>query len=371
MKFPGMKYPIGILAAALLAAGCSKHEAPVAAPRPVIVMQVNAGGVMNATLYSGEVRARHEADLAFRVAGKLIERRVNLGDRVKRGQVLARLDAQDATLASNATAQAVQAAEADVSLARAEFERAQSLAAQKFISGSALDTRRSQLQAAEARLKQAQAQASVSGNQVGYTTLVADRDGIITTMNAEAGQVVAAGQAVMRLADPVDREALIWVPESRVASIKVGDAALVRPWERQDITANGRVREVAGAADSTTRTYAVRISILQDADKFMLGSTIAAGFLQTPDKAAVGTLALPISAVFQRDGKSQVWVVGADKRVSLRALEVQAFRDDQAVIKSGLANGEQVVVVGAQTLIAGSEVNPVEQAAPVALDIKR
>ena len=356
--------------AALVVSACSKTEAPPAAPRPVVVMTVADQASDALQIYSGEVRARHETDLSFRVGGKVIERAFNLGDKVKKGQALARIDAQDARLSLTASDAQVKAAEADVALARAELERAQNLASQKFISGSVLDTRRTQLDAAQAKLRQAQAQAGVSGNQLGYTTLVADRDGVITAAPVESGQVVAAGQAVARLADPAQLEILTWVPEARVASIKPGQSALVRPWNEQDKTLPGSVRELAASADTATRTYAVRVAVPQPQGALSLGATAAVAF-ESASESRASIISLPLPAVVGKGTTAQVWVVAADNTVKARKVEVADYRDEQALIRSGVKAGDRVVTLGAHLLAEGMAVQPVDAKAPVALDVKR
>ncbi|MDQ8022604.1 MAG: efflux RND transporter periplasmic adaptor subunit [Moraxellaceae bacterium] len=368
-----MKHAVLVLLPSLLLAACNKPEPPPPAPRPVVVVNAGDEAGHGLRLYSGEVRARHEVDIGFRVGGKIVERKVSAGEAVKRGQLLARLDAQDLRLSDNAARAAVAAAEADVTLARAEFQRAETLVSQRFVSASALDSRRNQLQAAEARLRQVQAQAGVQGNQVSYSALLADRDGVIVAAPAEAGQVVAAGQVVVRLADPREREILIWVPETRIAQVKVGQPAFVRPWNAQERTLPGSVREVAAAADTTTRTYAVRIAVPGADDSLPLGATAGVGF-PVEEKVAI---ALPLPAVQRAaggagsTGPTHVWVVGADDIAQPRKVEVAAWRDELAVIASGVQPGERVVVVGAHALTAGEKVRPVAQSAPVALDVKR
>lgn len=356
------------LSAAILLSACARQEAPKPVPRPVVVTTVGMRADAAWSVYSGEVRARHEVDQSFRLGGKIAARLVNLGDKVRKGQALARLDPQDAQLSASATQAQVAAAEADLRLAQSELERARNLATQKFISASALDTRRTQVEAAQARLNQAKAQANISGNQVAYTTLVADRDGVITALPVEAGQVVAAGQAVARIADPSELEVLIWIPETRAASIKVGAPAFVRPWNAQEQTLPAEVREVAASADTITRTYAVRVKLSQPASGLGLGSTAAVAFAAPASDASV---AIPLPAVTKGGAGSQVWIVDANNTVQLRAIEVAEYRDETAVIRKGLANGDRVVTVGAHTLTAGMTVRPVEQKAPVALDVTR
>ena len=250
MKISG--YWIALLV--VVVAGCAKEVEKKEAPRPALVRQISLGETGQAFVYSGEVRARHEVDLGFRVGGKILERRVNLGDRVRRGQLLVKLDPKDVTLAASAAKAQVAAAEADENLAQVEYERARALAAKNYVSGSVVDQRLSTLLAAQARLKQTRSQADIAVNQNAYADLLADRDGVVTQVVADAGQVVAVGQPVVRLADSIEREVLIYVPERRIAGLKPGAAALVRSWALPEQTFDAEVREVGAAADSATRT---------------------------------------------------------------------------------------------------------------------
>ncbi|GAA5178943.1 multidrug efflux RND transporter periplasmic adaptor subunit MexJ [Niveibacterium umoris] len=319
------------------------------------------------SVYAGEVRARHEADLAFRVGGKVVERVVTLGARVKKGDLIARIDPQDVELNAEAAKQQVIAASADLALAKAEFDRTKSLADQHFVSGSVLDQRRASLLAAQARLQQARAQADVASNQSGYSRLLADRDGAITATPVDAGQVVSAGQAVVRIAASNEREILIYVPEQRINTVVAGTAVAVRPWAAQDQVFNGVVREVAASADTATRTYSVRISVPKADDKLALGATAAVVFPTTQKSRVI----LPHGALVQQGGASSVWVVGSDNVARARPVAVGAWREDGALIEGGLANGDRVIVVGAHRITAGDKVKPVPEATPVALDGKR
>ncbi|WP_341677567.1 efflux RND transporter periplasmic adaptor subunit [Niveibacterium sp. SC-1] len=361
-----MRAPFLIAAVALALAGCAKETPPEAAPRPAVVRQITMGGIEQVQIYSGEVRARREVDRSFRVGGKVIERKVNLGDTVKQGQLLARLDPEDVRLSAQAASAQVSAAEADLRLAANEFQRAQSLSERNFVSGSVVDQRREAVRAAEARLKQARSQAEVASNQANYASLVADRDGVVTLTPVEVGQVVAAGQAVVRVAESGERDVLIYVPEKRIASIKVGDPALVRPWADQEKTLAGSVREVGAAADTATRTYPVRVTV-ESGDSLPLGATAAVGFAGEAQNSVV----LPNTALTQRDGKASVWVVAPSGVLQEKPVTVSAFREDGAVVSSGLANGDKVVVVGAHKMVAGMKVRPVAEATPAALDAQR
>lgn len=361
--------PLAVFLLACLLAACKPAVETAPALRPVLVSTVSAGAGATPFLYPGEVRSRYEVDLAFRVGGKLIERRVNPGDRVRKGQVLARLDPADLALAQTSAAAQLAAAEADLALARTELERAKALQAQKFVSASVVDSRRTQFEAAEARVAQARAARHQSDNQLGYAELSASRDGVVTAAPVEAGQVVAAGQMAFRIADPATREVLIWIPEGRNTGLQIGQPALVRAWSKPGKDYHGSLRELAASADATTRTYAARVSV-QDADAALsLGASAGAGFLQT---TAAGGVELPLAAVLRGEGNAaRVWVVDADSRVQARAVTVSAWRDEHAVIGSGLAAGERVVSVGAHALVAGEKVKPLDERAPVVLDATR
>ncbi|MFB1030691.1 MAG: efflux RND transporter periplasmic adaptor subunit, partial [Thauera sp.] len=203
-----------VLAGLSVLAACSAPAPHTPPPPAVLVRSVDAASAPPAAqVYAGEVRARIESDLGFRIGGKLVERLVDVGAEVAAGAPLALLDAQDVRLALASAQAAAAAAESDLALARSEFARARELQARNFISSSSLDARRTALQAAEARLRQARAQAEVAANQAGYARLEAPAAGVVTAVLAEPGQVVGAGQAVLRLARPDEREVLIHVPE--------------------------------------------------------------------------------------------------------------------------------------------------------------
>jgi len=361
-----MKRLIALPLAVVLAA-CSGPPPAEKPPRTVLVHAVAPHSATSLQVYTGEVRARHETDLAFRIGGKLVERSVDVGARVVPGQVLARLDPQDVRLAANAAAAQVAAAEADVALARAEFVRSEDLRARNFLSASALDARRTALDAAKARLRQARAQAASAGNQAQYATLAADGAGIVTATPAEGGQVVSAGQPVVRLARTDEREVLIHVPESRIREIAVGAAAVVHPWAEPARRYAAQVREIAPAADAMTRSYALRVSVAAGDEALPLGATASVAFAAPLDAQAV----LPLPAVTRIDGKPVVWVVDARSQVHPQPVETGPYRDDGVVIRAGLAPGTRVVVAGVHRLVAGETVRVADAAAPVALDIAR
>lgn len=327
-----------------LIAACSVPEPPAAPLKLVRTLKVGADGAANSALdraYSGEVRARIETTLGFRIGGKIVERLVDAGQAVKAGQLLARLDPADAAL------QATQA-EAQRALAAADLARYRDLKAKNFISASALDAR-------ETTFKAAEAQAALAKNQSTYTALAADRTGVIGQVLAEPGQVVAAGQAVFRLAPDGEREIAIAIPESEVGRFKLGQPAEVKLWSGTDKALQGRLREVSPAADPVTRTFAARVT-LKDADpRLPLGMTATVRF-PTADAGGATHQLVPLTAIFQQGNQAAVWKVGADGTVSLQKITVTAYTDAGAVVSEGLAGGETIVAAGVNLLTTGEKV---------------
>jgi len=251
-----------IAALAILAVtACAPQPAPLQTVRPVRLMSVADGNELSSQVFSGEVRARHESTLGFRVPGKVIRRLVDIGDRVQTGTVLAQIDATDYEHARDSLAAQLGAARAEHSFARDELERHRELAEQKLISPAELDRRDTALQVAAGRLRSLESQLAQATDQLGYARLVADREGVVTAVNVEAGQVVAAGTPVITVARQSEREILIRLPEENLADIRKGQALEVsfvaRPAERVE----GRVREISPVADPGSRTYAVRVSL--------------------------------------------------------------------------------------------------------------
>lgn len=340
---------------AIALAACGKEEAPAPkVERPalthVVGTQANDGG----NVYSGEIRARHEAQLAFRIGGKIVERLVDAGAVVKAGQPLARLDAADTALQAGA-------AEAQYQLAEADAKRYRELRARGFVSQAALDAK-------ETALKAAAAQAGLARNQAAYTTLRADRNGVVAAVLAEAGQVVGAGQAVVRVAQEGEREVAISVPESQLAGVKLGAPAEITLWAGDGETASyaGHLRELAPAADPVSRTYPARIALDKTGAHLALGMTARVRFgsaSTSSGQAGEGSFVVPLTAIFQQGDKPAVWIVAADRSLSLRPVRVAAYRDGGAVIAGGLAAGERIVSAGVHKLTAGEKIRIVESGA--------
>jgi RND family efflux transporter MFP subunit len=315
--------------------------------------------------YAGEVQARVESRLGFRVGGKLIARPVELGQRVLAGQVLAQLDPLDLKLASDAVQAQVTAARTNRDLAAADFKRYQDLRTQNFISAADLERREATLKSAQAQLDQAQAQMSAQGNQAGYAVLHADAPGVVTAVLAERGQVVSVGTPVVNVAQDGPREVAFVVPEDKVAAIKPGSPVTVRAWSSRAIL-QGVVREVAASADPVTRTFSVKVA-LGAKDSLPLGSTVSVlpGALS---HAGQPVLRLPTSALKQDGQSTVVWVLNpSSMTVSTRLVQIATADGNDVVIAAGLAPGEQVVVAGVHVLAPNQKVSIYKENMPVSL----
>lgn len=341
----------------LLLIACDKSAPIPPTPRPALVVTVGKRTAAAPTILVGEVRSRYESAQGFRIDGKIIERKVDVGAIVSKGQLLAKLDSIDTGLSTQAAQAEVHAADADLALAEAELNRYRQLNVRKFVSDQALDIQEAKFRAAAAKVKQLSTQAAVTGNQSRYTQLLAERDGVVTEIRAEPGQVVKAGEVIVRIAVPNSKEVAIAVPESRMAGIAEGVPAEVRLWANFNTVYQGKVREVAPAADSVTRTFQVRVAMPAVDSAVRLGMTAGVRFYHQGDN----DLLLPTTAVTQRDGQSVVWVVKPDTgEVQPRAVKTGVFREDGVTISDGLHAGEQVVVAGVQTLIPGQVVRATE-----------
>ena len=343
-----------LLAAALVLAACSKPAPPEEPIRAVKVVTVGTADMGSGLEFAGEVRARVESRLGFRVGGKMVRRQAELGQRVKAGQVLAQLDPQDLKLATDASKAQVAVAVTNRDLAAADFKRFKELRDQNFISGAELERREATLKAAQSQVDQAQAQATGQGNQASYANLVADVSGVVTSVDAEPGQVVAAGSPVVRIAQDGPRDVVFAVPEDKVGLIKTGSAVEVRLWSTKT-TVQGVVREVAASTDPVTRTFGVKVS-LDVKDALPLGTTVSV-VPKALDRSGVAVIKLPTSAL-QHEGKSAaVWVVDmASMTVKLQQIQIVTADGNDVVVGAGLQPGMQVVSAGVHVLSPGQKV---------------
>jgi len=338
----------------LLAAGCTRQEPAPEPVRSVKVITVGMDTYKSGHEFSGEVKPRIESRLGFRVAGKIVKRQAELGQRVKAGQVLAQLDPRDYQLAADGARAQVAAAQTNRDLAAADFKRYAALKDQNFISGAELERRDTALKAAQAQLDQARSQLSAQGNQAAYTSLVADVSGVITSIDAEPGQVVTAGTPIVRVAQDGSRDVVFSVPEDKVASIKAGTAVSVKIWS-DNTTLGGTVREVAASTDPVTRTYAVKVS-LDAGTAPPLGSTAYVS-LKEPGLAGGAVIKVPTSALRKEGQGTAVWVLDKPTMtVKSQPVQIATADGNDAVIASGLQPGMQVVSAGVHVLSPGQKV---------------
>lgn len=328
----------------VLLVACGKTEPRNEPLRPVLTHVLGAPAENVALTYSGEVRSRYETPLGFRIPGKIAARLVDAGSRVSAGDVLARLDPAD-TVLSAATANAQRA------LAEADVKRFRELRQKNFVSQAALDAK-------ETAFKAAQSQADLALNQHAYTVLRADHAGVVERVAAEVGQVVAAGQTVVQIARTDTLEVALAIPESRLAESRLRKTAAIHLWADEQASYEGVLRELSPVADAVTRTYAARFSILNPDDRIKLGMT-ARVHLQKEDSAS--RLSVPLTAVFQQDGKTALWIVGSDQTVTLRPVTVASWGETEAVLAHGAHSGERIVVAGVHKLSAGEKIRAVEQ----------
>jgi len=348
------------LAAAVFAAvflsACSKPEPSTEPVRAVRTMEVPTGTSQMQHEYPAEVKARVESRLAFRVGGKLVKRLVEVGDAVKPGQTLARLDPQDLQLGQDAARAALAAAKATLDIQEAEFRRYKELREQGFIGSLELERRESTLKAARAQADQAKAQAAVQGHQAQYAELTADAAGVVLGVDVEPGAVVAAGTTVLRVAQDGPRDVVFSVPEDRAAGLRAAmarkDALAVRLTGAQGQMVKAQIREIGAAADPTTRTFLVKADI--GAAPIRLGQTAT---VLVDEPAIAGVIRLPLAAVFEHQGKSTVWLLDRQAlTVSAVPIEVAGADGNLVVVASGIKAGQTIVTAGVHTLSPGQKV---------------
>jgi len=341
----------------LLSNACGRGGKVEEAPRPVLVTHPVASD-HTASAFAGDVRAREESPLSFRVGGKLVQRNVDVGDHVRAGQVLATLDPGDLQAQARAAQAQLAAAEAELGRARADQARFAKLANEQLVSRSTLDAQNAAATAAQGQVNAARADVEVARNQAAYSQLRATRDGVIAARQAEAGQVVAAGQSVFTLAADGVREIAFALPETMIASVKAGQAVQVEAWSRPGQRWNGRIREISPAADPASRTFAARVTVDAPAGAIELGQS-ARVYLPTNGN---GGLSVPIAALQRENGKASVFVVDMkSSTVKLRPVQTGAFGEDRVPVQGGLQADEWVVAAGGHLLRDGQKVAPVDR----------
>ncbi|AZO71036.1 MULTISPECIES: efflux RND transporter periplasmic adaptor subunit [unclassified Mesorhizobium] len=337
----------GLVVAALGLAGCSQEKAAVVeeAVRPVKVVEIGEAQTTRQLDYSGSVRARTEMNLGFRIAGKVTERLVDIGQHVNEGDVLARVDPSDYELSVKSAEASLDAAERQVETVDLARKRAEQLYAKNFAPKSQLDQAALSYDQAVATRDAARSTLAQAQNQVHYTDLKASKAGIVTAISADIGQVVGAGTPVMTVAVDGEKEVLIAVPEMDIAGFRPGKEVKASFWSDDALTLDGKVREVAGSADPQSRTFAVRVSLPND-PRVLLGMTANV-------EATVGSKAqlvsIPLTAMTEKDGKHIVWTVDrASDTVHPRPIKVANFTADGVAVADGLKQGDVVVAAGTQ-----------------------
>ena len=338
----------------LLALAACKKEEKAAAPdiRPVRAVTVEPSEGGETVSLTGEIQARYQADIGFRVNGKIIERPVDVGTQVKKGDLLARLDPQQYRQDLEVAKSEVAVAEAEVTRSQAQEYRQRELLKNGHTTQVAYDQALKTFKTAQAQLDSAQAKQIQASENLGYADLKADNDGVITAIGADAGQVVSAGQMVVRLAQPGEREGVFNIGEGAFKTRPKDPTVTVHLVSNPEIETAGKVRYISPQADPATRTYTVRVSLPDAPPQMRLGANVVGTV--TLDQGQ--TVSIPGSALFQKDGKPAVWLVEKDKTVQLKPITVQRYQGDSVVVGDGLVQGDVVVTAGVQKLLPGQKV---------------
>src|SRR5215831_11774720 len=351
---------IGVIFSILMLAAC--HEEQKATPqavRPVRTVTVALQEAGEKVALTGEIQPRYQADLGFRVNGKILARPVDVGTQVKTGDLLARLDPQQYRQDFEVAKAEVAKADAEVTRARAQEYRQRELLKNGHTTQVAYDQALKTFKTAEAQADAARAKQVQASENLGYTELKADNNGVITAVGADAGQVVSAGQMVVRLAQPGEREAVFNVAETTFKTPPKNPTVEVELVSNPDIKTSGKVRYVSPQADPTTRTYTVRVSLPDAPPQMRLGANVVGSVTMNEGMAVT----IPGSALFQKDGQPAVWLVTKDGTVQLKPITVERYQGDSVVVGSGLAQGDVVVTGGVQKLLPGQKVRLMQASA--------
>ena len=346
---------------ALSVTGTAKTVAEAPPVLPVRVTKVGPSPLAAPTEYAGEVQARVETPMAFRVPGRIAARHVEVGSRVARGDLLATLDPTDYQLSAQNLGAQVASAQADLEFQKAELDRGAELLKKGFISGADFERRRNVFKGVEGKVQQVRSAFAQARNQAEYTALRALSDGIVTRLDAEAGQVVAAGQTVMRIARPDEKEVVIHVPENRLEEMRAARGLAIALWAKPGRTYRGRLREISPGVDALTRTYVGKIALADADGDVQIGMTATVTVDGSGDDSA---RMLPLAALLARDDKTFVWKLDPQRgTVDLAAVALGDYHADRVVVRSGLADGDLVVTAGVHKLFPGQQVRILEEAA--------
>lgn len=361
-RFDKVKRPILLVGTfalvAVVLAGCKSESAEYKAPpQPVRAAAVTFTAAVKTHSYTGIIKPRYESDLGFRVSGKIVERFINIGDKVTPDMALARLDDTDYRLSLESAGAELKAAESSLAQADADEKRYARLTERGWVSAAGYDQKRAAADEARGRVERARRSLSLAKNQLDYTSLRTTEAGIVTALPVEVGQVVSAGQLIARVARLDELEAVVSIPESRIDSDR-GALPSVTLWAAPDHVYEAKLREVSPQADPATRTYQARYSILKPDDGIALGKTATVHLAHTGNGAQVK---LPLSAVFKNEGQPSVWLIDeAHGRLIKKGVEVVAWTETSAIVAGGLEAGQKIVAAGVHKLDAGIPVRIVE-----------
>lgn len=347
---------LSMLGGVLLLSACSKPVEKAEEIRPVRAIVLAAAGTQTIEEFAGEIRARVESRLGFRVAGKIVARKVDVGSVVKKGQILMQLDPQDLKLLQTQTTAALRAAQSNLVLAQAERSRYEELRSKNFVSQTVLDGKVSAYQSARASYDQAVAAARNQKNQTGYADLVADVDGVVTSVDAEAGQVVTPGTPVVRVAQAGEKEVVISVPEDRVATVREIKDVQVRIWANPGSPIEGRLRELSPIADAATRTYTAKIALVDTPPEIRLGMT---AYVRFAASVANPRIKVPLTALVREGDATALWVV-EQGAVRLAPVKLSGVSGNELLVESGVSSGQTVVTAGVNLLKPGQKVTVLE-----------
>jgi RND family efflux transporter MFP subunit len=338
-----------IVAALILAtvAGCEKPPPPPPPARPVRTVAIERHAEGELVSLTGQVRAKDQAGLAFRLEGRMIERRVRVGDTVTAGQVIARIDSSDQLNASKSAKGHLSSAEAALTQARLTYGRQQELLKSGWTSRARFDEAEQGFLSAQAEVDSARADLRLAEDRLGYTVLLADGPGVVTSVGAQAGEVVQPGQMVAQIARQGGLDAVFDASEQLVRKGPRDPAVEIALTDDPRVKVLGRIREVAPQADAATRTFQVKVGMIDPPEAMRLGSTVTGRIrLAAPDGVEV-----PASALTQSNGRPAVWVVDrSSQTVSLRNVDVERYEAASALVTQGLGTGDLVVTAGVQTL---------------------
>ena len=336
----------------LLLAACDKPPTAPEPIRPVKTVRVGMAPGIDYLHLPGEVRARHETPLAFRVGGKVNECKVNLGDTVHRGQILAKLEPTDYQLATQSSTAGVAEARSTLTLAEAELVRYRNLREKGFVSPAVLDQKQAAADAARAHMDAMQSAHSEQSRQLGYTSLTADSDGVISAYDCNIGQVVSVGQPILHLAQAAEKEIAIHLPEAELQHFRTNTNFTISLNALPGKTYQGALRELAAAADPATRTYAARIAVKHADAAMQLGMSATVEAQPSVDQA----INLPLTAVVSRDSNPSVWKVDSAGNVHATVISIAGVDGNAVRIASGLNSGDVVVTAGTNLLREGEKV---------------